>query len=108
MTLRVNGVVAEPAFTASLSPDGTDAKCRTTVWGSIRTLLSSAEPGRVGRGEPQLEVGGVLVVRRVERAGRDARDVLHVCVWQFDGQCCIITDHDSRGPGQSPVLGIGR
>ena len=76
ITVRVKGAVAWVPFTASCSPPGVVWKVSTTVRGSSRTRLGVGQAARVGRGQPQLQVGRVLVVGRDERAAGHAREVL--------------------------------
>ena len=44
ITVRVNGVTDDDALTLSCSPDGLEAKDRTTVFGSRRTLVVVLRP----------------------------------------------------------------
>jgi hypothetical protein len=44
ITVRVNGVVAVVVLSESVRPDGLEAKCRSTVLGSMRTLSTSFSP----------------------------------------------------------------
>ena len=50
----------------------------------------------------ELEVGRVLVVGRGERAAGDPGNDWMVWEWQFDGQCCMTSSHDSAEGGRLP------
>ena len=65
-------------------------------------------PVRVGRGEPRARVRRVLVVGRGERAARHAAQGLDECVWQFDGQWCRTSVHESAERRQRALLRVRR
>ena len=91
--------------TASCSPAGLDCERQHHGLRVEPQRLGVGEAARVGRGQAQLEVRRVLVVRRGERAARHAGERLDRVLWQFDGQWCMTSAQVSAAAGSVPSCG---
>ena len=72
-------------------------------------MVLVVRPLGVGRGQDELEVRRVVMVRRGERTR--SRRPYHdwtVCVWQLDGQCWRFSVQDSALGGQRRALAVRR
>ena len=109
ITVTTNGVTAVAVLTASESPDGLDAKVRLTVFGFSWTLDVARRARGVRRGQLQLEVRRIAVVRRVERAARDACPALHRVRVAVPDRRAVVDDQrpGQRRRGQRSILVIG-
>ena len=76
ITVRVNGAAAWVLPTTSWSPVAFEAKVEHDGLWVEPERLGVGETARVGRGQAQLEIRGVLVIRRGEGAAGDARERL--------------------------------
>ncbi len=102
MTVRVNGVVADSAFTVSCNPGGTEGNVRSTV---------SDPAGRSSYREPR-QHPSPSVASRDTRGTRDPalrtshfrrRSSSGSWAWQFDGQCWSSNVHESDEAGSVPA-----
>ena len=94
--------------TVSPSPVGLERKVRSTVWGSRPHAGGVGQPAAVGRGQPQLDPGRVLVVGRRERAAGHPVEVLDGVGVAVGWGGAVVQDQRPGQPGrrQRAVLGV--
>ncbi len=105
MTVRVNGAVDVTPFTESCRPVGVVAKLSVTVCGSRRTDVVPLTPPPSVAVSWSSRYDGYSWSGAVNEPFATPGQLWIVCEWQFDGQCWIVSDQESREAASVPSSG---